>query len=140
MLNRRADETLETNARFSLAYDDFIKEYGYDAIAVSCWPKFQDEFQYSVCAVVGGLNDKGIPTACEGDLTSAISMLLLKYLSDDVGMLMDMGAFDQADDTVLMCTAAPPPAGSAGRTATGSASTTTAWRTRRARKSPTAAA
>lgn len=102
VLNRRADETLETNARFSLAYDDFIKEYGYDAIAVSCWPKFQDEFQYSVCAVVGGLNDKGIPTACEGDLTSAISMLLLKYLSDDVGMLMDMGAFDQADDTVLM--------------------------------------
>ena len=102
VLAPRANPMLETNARFSLAYDEFIKEYGYDAIAVSCWPKFQDEFQYSVCAVVGGLNDKGTPTACEGDLTSAISMLLLKYLSDDTTMLMDLGAFDQADDTVLM--------------------------------------
>lgn len=43
-------------------------------------------------------------------------MLLLKYLSDDVGMLMDMGAFDQADDTVLMWHCGPAASGSAGRT------------------------
>ena len=102
VFDQRARLALETNARFSLAYDDFVKEYGYDALAVSCWPKFQNEFTYSVCAVVAGLNDKGIPTACEGDLTSAISMLLLKYIADDVCTLMDMSAFDREDDTVLM--------------------------------------
>jgi len=93
---------MEVNARFSMAYDDFIKDYGYDGIAISCWPKFQDEFKYSVCSVVAGLNDKGTATACEGDLTSAISMLILKYLSNDITTLMDLSAFDAADDTVLM--------------------------------------
>ena len=57
---------------------------------------------YSVCAVVGELNDKGTVAACEGDLTSAISMLLLKYIANDITTLMDMSAFDQKDDTVLM--------------------------------------
>lgn len=97
-----AKKMMEINARFSLAYDQFIEENGYDAVAISCWPKFQDDFLYSVCAVVGELNDKGTVAACEGDLTSAISMLLLKYLSDDVTTLMDMAAFDQKDDTILL--------------------------------------
>lgn len=97
-----AEKMLETNARFSLAYDQFIAENGYDAVAISCWPKFQDDFLFSVCAVVGELNDKGTVAACEGDLTSAISMLFLKYLSEDITTLMDMSAFDQKDDAVLM--------------------------------------
>ncbi|MFB0920257.1 MAG: hypothetical protein QMB62_05180 [Oscillospiraceae bacterium] len=97
-----AEKMLEMNARFSLAYDKFIAENGYDAVAISCWPKFQEDYLYSVCAVVGEMNDKGTPTACEGDLTSAISMLLLKYLSEDITTLMDMSAFDKKDDTVLM--------------------------------------
>ena len=97
-----AEKMLETNARFSLAYDRFVAENGYDAVAISCWPKFQDDFLYSVCAVVGELNDKGTVAACEGDLTSAVSMLLLKYIADDITTLMDMSAFDQKDDSVLM--------------------------------------
>ena len=97
-----ARKMMEVNARFSLAYDRFIAENKYDAVAISCWPKFQDDYLYSVCAVVGELNDKGTPTACEGDLTSAVSMLLLKYLSDEITTLMDMSAFDRNDNTVLM--------------------------------------
>lgn len=93
---------MEVNARFAIAYEEFVTKYGYDAIAVSCWPKFQDDFLFSVCDVVGELNDRGVPTACEGDLTSAISMLLLHYLSDDITTLMDLSAVDPADNSVLM--------------------------------------
>jgi L-fucose isomerase-like protein len=98
----KANSMLKINARFSLAYDQFVSENNYDAVAISCWPKFQNDYMYSVCAVVGELNDKGTIAACEGDLTSAVSMLFLKYLSDDVTTLMDLSAFDQKDDTVLM--------------------------------------
>ncbi len=101
-VNPKAKDLLEINARFGKAYDDFVAEYKYDALAVSCWPKFQDEFKYSVCSVVAGLNDKGIPTSCEGDLVSAISMLMLKTIADDETMLMDLSAFDTQDDSVLM--------------------------------------
>lgn len=101
-LHPTAKDMMEVNARFALAYEEFIRQKGYDAIAVSCWPKFQDDYLYSVCAVVGELNDKGIVTACEGDLTSAVSMLFLKYIAGDETMLMDMSAFDRSDDTLLL--------------------------------------
>lgn len=101
-VQKKAEPLLETSARFAKAYDDFVSEYKYDALAISCWPKFQDEFKYSVCSVVAGLNDKGVVASCEGDVLSAISMLMLKYISDDETMLMDLSAFDRKDDTVLM--------------------------------------
>lgn len=93
---------LEVNARFALAYDEFLKKYGYDAVAVSCWPKFQDDYLFSVCAVVGEINDKGVVAGCEGDLTSTISMLLLSYIAEDITMLMDLSAMDTEDDSVMM--------------------------------------
>ena len=73
-INQQAYPYLETNARFALAYDAFLAKYGYDSVAISCWPKFQDDFLYSICSVVGEINDKGVVAACEGDLTSAVSM------------------------------------------------------------------
>ena len=101
-IHKTAREMLKLNARFALAYEQFIQEKGYDALAISCWPKFQDDFRFSVCAVIGELNDKGTVAACEGDLTSAVSMLLLRYLSEDIPTLMDLSAFDQKDETVLL--------------------------------------
>ena len=99
-----AKKTLEVSARFYKAYKEFIAENNYDAVAVSCWPKFQDEYKYSICSVIGQLNDEGTVAACEGDVLSAISMLALKYIAGDdkPTMLMDMGAFDEKDDTVLL--------------------------------------
>lgn len=93
---------LEVNARYSLAYDRFISKYGYDAVAVSCWPKFQDDYLFSVCSVVGEINDKGTVCGCEGDLTSTISMLLLSYIADDITMLMDLSAYDTNDDSIML--------------------------------------
>ena len=98
-----AKSKVDISARFYLAYKEFIAENHYDALAVSCWPKFQDDFRYSVCSVVGQLNDEGTVVACEGDVMSAVSMLALRYIAgDDVTALMDLSAFDEADDTVLL--------------------------------------
>ncbi len=90
------------NARLLRAYREFVAKNHYDALAVSCWPKFQDKYDYSVCSVVAQLNDEGIPTSCEGDPISAIGMLMLTEMSESPTMLMDMSGFDQKDDTVLM--------------------------------------
>lgn len=98
----RAKPLLETAARVYKAYTDFVRSHGYQAIAVSCWPKFQQDFNYSVCSVVAMLNEDGVPAACEGDLPSAISMLLLKYMAGDETTLMDLSDFDERDQTVLM--------------------------------------
>jgi L-fucose isomerase-like protein len=98
----KAKEGLLTSAKFYIAYQKFIEKNAYDAIAVSCWPKFQTDFRYSVCSVVAQLNDDGTPIACEGDILSAVSMLALKYIADDATMLMDLSNVDESDDSVLM--------------------------------------
>jgi L-fucose isomerase-like protein len=90
------------NAKFVKAYREFINEGKYDAIAVSCWPKFQDEFNYSICSVMGRINDEGIIASCEGDVFGAISMLMLTEIAGMPATLMDMTNFDRTDDTVLM--------------------------------------
>lgn len=118
ILNDAARKALLVSARIYMAYRDFIRENRYDALAVSCWPKFQEDFEYSVCSVVGQLNDEGTVVACEGDVLSAISMLALRYLAGEQPvMLMDLGAFDPADDSLLLCTAARQPRIFAGGTA-----------------------
>ena len=95
-------ELVLLSAKFYMAYTQFIAEYGYDAVAISCWPKFQEDFRFSACSVIAQLNDDGIPAGCEGDVLSTICMLLLKYISNDITTLMDMAAFDEADQSVLM--------------------------------------
>lgn len=96
-------QLLDVNARVYKAFREFVHEHSYDALAVSCWPKFQQAFPlpFSVCDVVARLNDDGIVTSCEGDLPSAVSMLLLHAIAKDATMLMDLSAFDETDDTVL---------------------------------------
>lgn len=91
----------DLSIRIYLAYRRLTEEYGYDAIAVSCWPKFQDDYKYSVCSVLGMLNDDKIVAACEGDLMSAISMLALQEMSGESTTLMDFSAFDEEDESVL---------------------------------------
>lgn len=97
-----AARLLSFSVRMYLAYRRFASEHGYDALAVSCWPKFQDDYRYSVCSVLGMLNDDGIAAACEGDLMSAVSMLALQEISGDSAMLMDFSAFDEQDDSILL--------------------------------------
>ena len=98
-----SSEKIEMNARFLKAYIDFVKQYKYDAVAISCWPKIQDDFGISACQTIAKLNALGIPASCEGDIPGAISMLLLKYISDDqITTLMDLVAFDEKDDTLQL--------------------------------------
>ncbi len=93
---------IEQNARIYLAFKAFQKENGYDAIAINCTHKIQQDFSANVCSVIAKLNDDGIVTSCEGDVLGAISMLLMKYLSGNETSLMDFPQFDENDDSILM--------------------------------------
>jgi L-fucose isomerase-like protein len=103
-------QNIEVHARFTKAYRDFCLEYGYEALGVSCWPKMQDETLSLSCSVIAKLNEYGIPAACEGDLPGAISMLLMRYLTEAPATLMDLSGIDEADQSVLMWHCGPSPA------------------------------
>jgi len=112
-----ASVMLETNTRVYLAFRDFLQDNDYDALAISCWPHFQQVFDkpFSACDVLARLNETGVVAACEGDPISAVSMLMLKYISDSTSMLMDLSAFDEKDETILMWHCGPAAACFAGK-------------------------
>lgn len=102
-------EGIENTARVYKAFEDIIIQEGYDAIAISCWPRFRKDLGIVVCSVIGRLLEHGIVAACEGDVDSAISMLLLNNLTGTQPMLMDMSKLDPETNSVLMwhCGSAP---------------------------------
>lgn len=99
----------DLHCRYYKAHLDLCKEYGYDALAISCWPKMQDEADSYSCSIIGKLNQMGIPAACEGDLPGAVSMLLQKYVAEQPTTLMDLSGFNEEDESVLMWHCGPSP-------------------------------
>ena len=93
---------LEQVGAFEAALLSAAQEGGYDALAVRCWPEWQDEFQRAPCSTLGRLNHLGIPTACEGDLLGALGMLLLNGIVGEPTTIMDMIAFDREDESILL--------------------------------------
>jgi len=96
-----SDEEVEKSARLYLAFEELARQNEYDALAISCWPKLQEQYQIAPCSVLGRLNENGIVAACEGDVVSAISMLILNYLNNQPSTLMDLATFDESDETIL---------------------------------------
>lgn len=102
LLQAGMEHALEKSGRVYLAYQELAKELDLDALAVSCWPRFQEDYALAVCSVVGQLNSDLLVTACEGDLPSAVSMLTLKFLSKSPVTLMDLSAIDEQDESLLL--------------------------------------
>lgn len=99
----RSTSALERSARVYQAILQLGEEHGFEAAALSCWPQFQTDYDLAVCSVMGHLNTAGMIAACEGDLTSAISMLILRFLANgDITTLMDLVSIDSTDDSVLL--------------------------------------
>lgn len=109
-IRKEMDEKhVETSARVFKAFKDLVKEKGFDAVAISCWPKFRKEMGIVVCAVIGRLLEHGILAACEGDVDSIITAMIMRDITGLQPMLMDMSKFDEEDQSVLMwhCGSAP---------------------------------
>ena len=63
-------------AAVELGFIKMAQKYGASAIAVECWESISSEFGFSPCFILGDLNDRGIPAACELDIHGAISLLM----------------------------------------------------------------
>ncbi|MEW5946684.1 MAG: hypothetical protein AB1742_10845 [bacterium] len=104
-----AADNVERAARVEAALRRMAERGGWSGIALRCWPEFFDQRRLSVCSTVGRLNESGIAVACEGDVISALSMMLLNHAAGDVGMLMDVSDVDLEGDAVLFWHCGPAP-------------------------------
>lgn len=82
-------QSFQNLVRMSVVLDDVIEEMKLDAVAIRCWLELQKEWSVSCCVLISELNDRGITTACEVDVGSAITMYALSSASNAVSACLD---------------------------------------------------
>ncbi len=95
---------MDRNARVYLALGQLIQQEGYDALAVQCWPTFQEEYHMAPCMSYSLLgSEDGFAVSCEGDVPGAVTMLLMNSMSPTFGSstLLDLTALDPESDAAL---------------------------------------
>ena len=96
---------MDRNARLYLALRRIIETEGYDALAVQCWPSFQEDFDMAPCMAYSLLgSEDGVAVSCEGDVPGAVSMLLMNSMSSRHGSatLLDLTTLDLEADAALL--------------------------------------
>lgn len=63
-------------AAIELALMDFAEDNCCNAISCECWNLFRTKYGVSPCFILGDLNDRGIPAACENDVHAAITSVM----------------------------------------------------------------
>ena len=76
------DEKATTLAKVGVVLDEYIGEFGLDALTLRCWEEMQAILGVAPCVLLSELNDRGFAASCEIDLCSAISMRALALASD----------------------------------------------------------
>ncbi len=73
-----------------IAIKKMVKDYDLGALAIRCWPDFKNSNICAPCFTLSRLSDEGIMSACEADVTAAVSMYILNQLTDNNVYLGDM--------------------------------------------------
>ena len=76
-------------ARLGVVLDDFIAANDLDSTAIQCWTSLQQNWGCNVCTCMSMMCEKLMPSACETDITGALSMYALSLASQLPSALVD---------------------------------------------------
>jgi L-fucose isomerase-like protein len=83
---------LKDPARVYISLKKISEKYDFKGYALRCTPELI-EYSYP-CLAVSKLADESIDGACEGDLSSAVTMVILRYISGNIPVVFDCGSMD----------------------------------------------
>jgi L-fucose isomerase-like protein len=84
-------------AKLAVVLDDWMADKDLDATAVQCWDAIQENYGVNACIIMSMMSEKLMPSACEVDVTGAISMYSLQLASGKPSALVDWNN-NYADD------------------------------------------
>ena len=99
---------IEDACRVAQEIHQFVKEEDLDAITVDCFTLLQNT-KISGCYALYALNDiDGVTAGCEGDITSAFTMLVAKYLTGNPAFMANVTDVDKSTNSAVLahCTIA----------------------------------
>ncbi len=98
--------------RLGIVLDAIINEYQMDAIALRCWVELQEQLGISPCVLLGELNNRGVPAACEVDVGNAVAMHALHLASGEPATCLDWNNnYGEEDDKCILFHCGPVPVG-----------------------------
>lgn len=76
-------------ARLAVALERWCEAHAIDATAIQCWDSLQANYGINPCTVMSMLSESLRPSACETDVTGALSMYALQLASGRPSALVD---------------------------------------------------
>ena len=90
-------------SKMGIVLNDFIKENELDATAIQCWSSLQENYGVNVCTNMSMMSENLIPSACEVDVTGALTMYAMQLASDSPSALADWNNnYGMEEDKVVM--------------------------------------
>lgn len=80
---------VEKQARLCLAMEEKVEELACDASTVQCWDSLENNYGCAACLGMSMMGEAGRPSACESDVTGAVSMLAAGLAAGGPAALMD---------------------------------------------------
>ena len=82
-------EKITRQAKLCIAMEDFVKKLDCQASTVQCWDSLENNYGCAACLGMSMMGEKGKPSACESDVTGAVSMLAAQLAANAPPALMD---------------------------------------------------
>ncbi len=76
-------------AKLGIVISDWMTANDLNASALQCWTSIQQNFGINACTLMSMMSEKLMPSACELDITGAVSMYALQQASGFPGALVD---------------------------------------------------
>jgi len=84
-----SDKKIIRQAKLCLAMEGLVEELDCQASTVQCWDSLENNYGCAACLGMSMMGDKGKPSACESDVTGALSMLAAQLAAGTAPALMD---------------------------------------------------
>lgn len=91
---------------FSAALGQLVRKRGFQAVAVDCF-QLIGQLHLSACLALADLSEGGIPAACEGDVVSALALLLAREVTGQVSWMGNLALMEESTIWLAHCTAPP---------------------------------
>jgi L-fucose isomerase-like protein len=83
------EDNIVKQAKLSVVIDNWMAENELDASAVQCWESIEHNYGCATCLSMSLMGEDRMPSACEVDITGAISMYILLLASKNIPGFLD---------------------------------------------------
>jgi L-fucose isomerase-like protein len=106
------EQAFDRIVKLGVVLDAIVEEYQMNAIALRCWIELQEQLGISACVLMGEMNNRGVPAACEVDVGNAVAMHALHLASGEPATCLDWNNnYGEEDDKCILFHCGPVPRG-----------------------------